>query len=159
MPLAAIKSFAKKTGKSEAEIEKYWNEAKEAAKSEKAKGDDAFYGTAMKILKNKLKKHAGLSEERTTFAEYVNGGSSHIIESSIEDINFIESFIKKGRAVEKGFTEKDADPKELEMGIKVEYEHTDNKEISKRIALDHLAECKDYYTRLDKMEKECGVED
>jgi hypothetical protein len=157
MPLAAIKSFAKKTGKSEAEIEKYWNEAKEAAKGEKAKGDDAFYGTAMKILKNKLKKHAGLSEERTTFAEYLNPLTQ--VSESTEDIDFIESFIKKGRAVEKGFTEKDADSKELEMGIKVEYEHTDNKEISKRIALDHLAECKDYYTRLAKMEKECGVED
>jgi hypothetical protein len=34
MPTAAIKSFAKKTGKSEAEIEKYWNEAKEAAKAD-----------------------------------------------------------------------------------------------------------------------------
>lgn len=65
MPAAAIKAYAKKTGKSEAEIEKYWEEAKEAAASEKAKGDEAFYGTTMKIFKNKLRKHAGLKEERT----------------------------------------------------------------------------------------------
>lgn len=159
MPLAAIKSFAKKTGKSEAEIEKYWNEAKEAAKGEKAKGDDAFYGTAMKILKNKLKKHAGLSEERTTLADYLRRDAHAHVREGIEDVNFVEAFIKKGRAYEKGFTDKDADAKELEMGIKVEMEHTDNKDISKRIALDHLTECVDYYTRLAKMEKECGVKD
>lgn len=50
------------------------------------------------------------------------------------------------------------DSKQLEMGIKVEMEHTSNKLISRKIALDHLAEIPDYYTRLDKMEKEAGVE-
>ena len=45
--------------------------------------------------------------------------------------------------------------KELEMGIEVEKEHTDNPDIAKEIAKDHLAECADYYTRLDKMENEC----
>jgi hypothetical protein len=150
MPTAAIKSFAKKTGKSEAEIEKYWNEAKEAAKSEKAKGDEAFYGTAMMILKNKLKKHAGLKEERLTFADYVGAGTrthAHVCEG-IEDKDFVKVFVKAGLANKKGFTEKDADPKELEKGIAVEYEHTTDKDIAKRIALDHLAELPDYYTRL-----------
>ena len=50
------------------------------------------------------------------------------------------------------------DPKELKMGIKVEMEHTSNPLISRKIALDHLKEIPDYYTRLDKMEKEAGVE-
>jgi len=45
--------------------------------------------------------------------------------------------------------------KELEMGIEIEMEHTDNKSIAKEIAKDHLAECPDYYTRLVAMEKEC----
>lgn len=62
-------------------------------------------------------------------------------------------------AKKKGFTEKDADPKELEMGIKVELEHTDDKDKAKEIALDHLAELPDYYTRLKKMEKEGEHED
>lgn len=44
---------------------------------------------------------------------------------------------------------------QLEMGIKVEFEHTDIPEIAKAIAKDHLSECSDYYTRLEKMEKEC----
>ena len=43
---------------------------------------------------------------------------------------------------------------QLDMGIKVEYEHTDDKDKSREIALDHLYEIPDYYTRLDKMEKE-----
>jgi len=54
----------------------------------------------------------------------------------------------------KKITEKDVDKKELEMGIKVEMEHTKNKAIAKRIALDHLAELPDYYSRLKKMEGE-----
>ena len=45
------------------------------------------------------------------------------------------------------------DPKELEMGIEVEYEHSPNKQVAKEIAKDHLEELPDYYTRLKKMEK------
>ena len=51
------------------------------------------------------------------------------------------------------------DSKELVMGIKVEYEHTDDEDIAKEIAKDHLDEISDYYTRLAKMEKEAGVEE
>jgi len=49
------------------------------------------------------------------------------------------------------------DPKELKMGIKVEMEHTTNPIISRKIAMDHLVEIPDYYTRLAKMEKEANV--
>lgn len=62
------------------------------------------------------------------------------------------SVLGTGMAKKKNITEKDVDSKELAMGIKVEMEHTKNKAIAKRIALDHLAELKDYYTRLKKME-------
>jgi hypothetical protein len=37
---------------------------------------------------------------------------------------------------------------QLEMGIKVEQEHTSNIKIAREIALDHLNENPDYYTRL-----------
>jgi hypothetical protein len=77
------------------------------------------------------------------------------INESEEDVDFVEEFIKKGKAKEKGITEKDVDPEQLKMGIKVEYEHTSSEFIAKRIALDHLAECDDYYTRLNKMELSC----
>ena len=47
---------------------------------------------------------------------------------------------------------------QLKMGIKVEYEHTRDKSISTEIAMDHLYEIPDYYTRLSKMEGEAKKE-
>ena len=44
--------------------------------------------------------------------------------------------------------------KQISMGKKVELEHTDNPAIAKEIAMDHLAEFPDYYTRLAKLEKQ-----
>jgi len=44
--------------------------------------------------------------------------------------------------------------KQYDIGIKVEMEHTDDKDIAHNIACDHIYEIKDYYTRLNKMEKE-----
>ncbi len=44
--------------------------------------------------------------------------------------------------------------KQIEMGKKVELEHTKNSKLAKDIAMDHLAEIPDYYSRLKKMEKE-----
>lgn len=41
---------------------------------------------------------------------------------------------------------------QLRKGIRVEYEHTQDKKMSREIALDHLAELPDYYDRLAKME-------
>lgn len=44
--------------------------------------------------------------------------------------------------------------KQLDMGIMVEKEHSSDPEVRKRIAMDHLYEIPDYYTRLKKMEDE-----
>jgi len=41
----------------------------------------------------------------------------------------------------------------LEKGTEHEMEHTDDKDIARRIALDHIVERLDYYDRLDKIEK------
>lgn len=49
--------------------------------------------------------------------------------------------------------------KQIEMGIKVELEHTDSKQLAREISMDHLMEIPDYYTRLTKMEKDAGVND
>ena len=43
---------------------------------------------------------------------------------------------------------------QLKIGVQVEYEHTDDTIEARRIALDHLMEIPDYYTRLAKMEAE-----
>ena len=48
--------------------------------------------------------------------------------------------------------------KQLEMGREVEKEHTDDPEVAERIAMDHLVEIPDYYTRLKKMEEEADKE-
>jgi hypothetical protein len=44
---------------------------------------------------------------------------------------------------------------QLQKGILIEREHTDDLEIAKSIAKDHLSECKIYYTLLEKLEKQC----
>ena len=49
--------------------------------------------------------------------------------------------------------EQEVDPKELAMGIETELEHTDDREEAKKIALQHLAELPDYYSKLKKLEK------
>lgn len=47
----------------------------------------------------------------------------------------------------------DFDADSLQAGINVEMEHTDDKAIAKNIAMDHLAEDPEYYTKLRKMEQ------
>lgn len=41
---------------------------------------------------------------------------------------------------------------ELSKGIKIEREHTDDRALAREIALDHLNEYPDYYSRLKKVE-------
>ena len=50
--------------------------------------------------------------------------------------------------------DEDFDPDQLAAGIKIESEHIDNKWVQKAIAKAHLAEYKDYYIALAKMEDE-----
>jgi len=88
------------------------------------------------------------------------GHNVHKVEASAYVLaTAFSTFFLYGKANEKGFTEADADPKELAMGIKVEMEHTSSKAMATRIALDHLAEINDYYTRLKKMEADAGIKD
>jgi hypothetical protein len=68
----------------------------------------------------------------------------------------LSSLLSEGKSKGKDI---DADPIQIEMGIKVEMEHTTMPIISRKIAMDHLAEIPDYYTRLDRMEKEAGIEE
>ncbi len=61
-----------------------------------------------------------------------------------------ESIIIDNPSMNDNRPDKNYDPKELEMGIKVELEdnHSDNEEIQKSIAKDHLDEDPKYYTKL-----------
>ena len=66
--------------------------------------------------------------------------------------------IAKKKAEKGKFSERNVNPYELAMGIEVEMEHTDRDDIARIIALDHLAEIPDYYTRLMKMERQAEIE-
>lgn len=47
---------------------------------------------------------------------------------------------------------------QIKMGIKIEMEHVDEESLAREISLDHLFEIPDYYTRLEKMEKDAKKE-
>lgn len=55
MPAAVVKSFAKKTGKSVADVEKLWDKAKESAKKQRDEDDPNFFRLVVGILKKMLK--------------------------------------------------------------------------------------------------------
>jgi DNA topoisomerase IB len=52
----------------------------------------------------------------------------------------------------------DFDPPQLAKGIKVEMEHTDNKDIAREVAVDHLTEDPHYYDKLEQVEKAAAVQ-
>lgn len=68
---------------------------------------------------------------------------------------FTRDDIPGGLADDKNPT--DYDPEEIQKGTKVELEHTDDPGMALDIAMDHLEESNDYYTRLNKMEKEASL--
>lgn len=84
------------------------------------------------------------------------GYDVHKVETEIYKLatKFV-NFLTNGKAHELGIGEDDVDPNELKKGIKVEFEHTIDEDVAKRIALDHLAESKGapYYALLADMEK------
>ena len=49
------------------------------------------------------------------------------------------------------------DPVQLARGIEHELEHTADPALAKEIAKDHLIEHPDYYTRLERMEREAEM--
>jgi hypothetical protein len=63
-------------------------------------------------------------------------------------INFDKEFFNAGKY--KNLDINNIDKNELLKGVKVEMEHTTNLKIATKIALDHLAEDKHYYTKLLK---------
>ena len=80
------------------------------------------------------------------------GMSPHDLETQIYEI--LGKYITGGVNIESwggigsGLNPGDVDLEELKMGMEVEREHTDNPKIAERIALDHLFENKNYYSKL-----------
>ena len=69
---------------------------------------------------------------------------------------YIKSKYESFKEIQEPIPEDQADPEELKKGIQVELEHTDNRDEAKLIALQHLAEVPDYYTKLKKHVEEEG---
>lgn len=62
------------------------------------------------------------------------------------------NMLHEGKGPEAKKTWKDVNPDQLQMGIKVEMEHTGDPELARKISVDHLTEFSNYYTALDEME-------
>lgn len=52
-----------------------------------------------------------------------------------------------------GYSKEDFDERVIHRGAKIEFEHTRNREVAERIAMDHVVEGRNYYELLEKMEK------
>lgn len=78
----------------------------------------------------------------------INEGHTIVIkaEKGKESKDYIPGGLADGRPA------KDFDPKQIEMGIEIEFEHTNDRKKAREIAKDHLAEDPKYYTKLKKME-------
>jgi len=117
-----------------------------------------------------IKPQKGTKEEKIIayFSENPNPSDKDLhawVEENGFDIHEVETIVYKlatkmvlfltgGRAIEMGLSPKSVDSNELKMGISIEKEHTPDEETAERIAIDHLAELPDYYSRLKKMEGE-----
>ncbi|HDP95772.1 MAG TPA: hypothetical protein ENN40_10505 [Candidatus Aminicenantes bacterium] len=73
-----------------------------------------------------------------------------ILEQAKLDINVFKEQLKGGRADGKAVT--DFPLEQLIKGIETEMEHTKDPMLALEIAMDHLEELDDYYTRLEVME-------
>ena len=66
MPANAIKSFAKRSGKSEDEVEEIWNAVKKKASSKFESEDKSFWAYVTREVQFKL----GLANKKTSFKEF-----------------------------------------------------------------------------------------
>lgn len=67
--------------------------------------------------------------------------------------NSIDELLKNWEGMGSNLAKEDVDPEQLAMGIEIELEHTENRELAEKITLDHLDEDPIYYTKLKKMEE------
>lgn len=78
--------------------------------------------------------------------KYKQGFKEEKLEGGVADNKSLSDIAKKHKVDVKVLT------KQFEKGVKVEMEHTEDKEKAKEIAMDHIFEDPNYYTKLKKME-------
>ena len=101
-------------------------------------------------LNNRNNVNMGLSEEakKDNIERNNKIGDTEKLEGGLGDNATIRKLAFKHDVTEKYIR------RELQKGIRVESEHTDDHEIAKEIAMDHLTEDAEYYEKLAKMESE-----
>lgn len=70
MPNNVVKAFAKKSGKTVAEVEKIWDETKKETKKKFAGETPPFWAYVNNVVQRKL----GILKEHMTFKDYLNEG-------------------------------------------------------------------------------------
>jgi len=92
---------------------------------------------------------------------HLEGNKQPVHQDEIEDVASPQELNKsdklKGGLADKRKPE-DFDQEQLKAGIKVEMEHTNDPDLAREIAMDHLTEDKDYYKKLKTIEKYDRVE-
>lgn len=128
-----------------------------------ARGELKTAQDAVKRLMGKLKGEGDLEawvqSKITKAAEYLDTVADHL--SYGEDDTVRKSEVKEGfkghKSVEEIAKKHKVSPsiiqKQLEMGMKVEHEHTTDNDAAMDIALQHLDEIPNYYSKLKKVEK------
>ena len=114
------------------------------------------FDDTVKVLKGK--GHIAATEEVSAVRPFDFIGA---MRSLNEAATAKKKLAKKDLKKKKGHTELDADHvnyHEFTKGWKHELEHTDDIDVAKQIALDHLAEDPNYYTRLDMIEYQAKKE-
>ncbi len=104
-----------------------------------------------KEVPNCVPKNEGEEEEELASVE-VPSDQPEVPALDVDDVD------DDGEELEGGLADNEPlpqfDPQQILRGIEVELEHTKDPKIALEIAMDHLMELPDYYTRLDQMEKQ-----
>jgi len=128
-----------------------------------ARGELKTAQAAITRLMTKLKGEGDLEawvqSKITKAAEYLDTVADHLShgEDDTERKKEVKEAFKSYKSVEEiakkhKVSEEDIE-KQLEMGMKVEKEHTTDSQVAKEIALQHLDELPNYYSKLKKVEK------
>jgi hypothetical protein len=98
----------------------------------------------------KRKVEGFVSGSKVTDSDYFREGTTYIGEITVTiPIDGIETKIAEMKGGKGEYLDpNEVDQDQLAVGDEVEMEHTDDPEIADEIALDHLAEIPDYYTKL-----------
>jgi len=87
------------------------------------------------------------------------GYNTHKAEAMAYQLATVASkFVTGGKTGEKEVTTDDVSTGQMQQGKKVEKEHTPDTGSAKKIAMDHLDEIPDYYSRLKKMEEQAKAQ-